>query len=827
MRPACASSPTARQASRRVAGQRLLGRQHLSGLERRAPGIARRTAEACPGHARARIEVRDRPVRAERQERAARDEVGAAERPAGALGAERPRPRVRAVGPHPLQVDGLHRGHDALGREARELLVAERLDVLDPVAHARCGAGGAIGVERAADRPVADRVRRALEAGPCEERDGAGETARDRATAARRPRPLESGSSSQAVPGSTTPSMKNFATPPRQRSPRSSRSRVQRSSSSQGVSGSTWNGAHDAHAELAARLELAQRVERRGRSVHRADGGQTGRGHSPQHLGAALLPLRIRRLRHDALDEGGRTRLEQHARRAAVAADDLRAALELARAVDARRDERGGRRQRRVEIEERQQRRRAADRVGDERAVQLDAVERRVLERVSPYPLPGRAARVLGGQRARTSSTVERPARSAPTVSSAPISGCWCASTSPGTSASPWPSIVSVRASQAARTVASSPTATIIPSRQRDRRRPGLRGVERPDTRSEHGEVGRAAHEREPTGTIAAVAAATSPWRAAATFAVTSGIIAISYGVLARASGLSLVMTCAISLLVFAGGAQFLAVATIAAGGTPLGAVIGGVVLNARHLPYGLAIAPFLRGPLWKRALSSQIVLDESTALALSQPTPELSRVAFYACGGMLFVAWNLGTLVGALAGGAHRGSLRAGPRRGLRRQHARVAGSDAAAPRHARGCARGRRHRAHRHAVRGARRADPAGGRRRAGRALREAGRRVTWWAVIALAVGTYALKAAGPLALGSRTVPPQLQYALTLVSVSLLAGLVAISTFGSGRGLALDARAAGLVVACVAVALRAPFAVVVIAAIGCAAALRAAGMS
>ena len=148
------------------------------------------------------------------------------------------------------------------------------------------------------------------------------------------------------------------------------------------------------------------------------------------------------------------------------------------------------------------------------------------------------------------------------------------------------------------------------------------------------------------------MAATTSPWRPALTFAVTSGIIAISYGVLARASGLSLVMTCAISLLVFAGGAQFLAVATIAAGGTPLGAVIGGIVLNARHLPYGLAMAPLLRGPLWKRALSSQIVLDESTALALAQPTPELGRLAFYACGCMLFVAWNVGTLVGAVAGG-------------------------------------------------------------------------------------------------------------------------------------------------------------------------------
>ena len=69
-----------------------------------------------------------------------------------------------------------------------------------------------------------------------------------------------------------------------------------------------------------------------------------------------------------------------------------------------------------------------------------------------------------------------------------------------------------------------------------------------------------------------------------------------------------------------------------------------------------------------------------------------------------------------------------------------------------------------------------------------------MTWWAVLTLAAGTYVLKAAGPLALGSRTVPPPLQRALNLVSVTLLAALVAISTFGEGRSLVLDARAAGL---------------------------------
>ncbi len=147
-------------------------------------------------------------------------------------------------------------------------------------------------------------------------------------------------------------------------------------------------------------------------------------------------------------------------------------------------------------------------------------------------------------------------------------------------------------------------------------------------------------------------------------------------------------MTCAMSLLVFAGGAQFLAVATIASGGSPLAVVLGGIVLNARHLPYGLAVAPLLRGPLWKRALSSQIVLDESTALALAQPTPELGRLAFYACGCSLFVAWNIGTLIGALAGGAIADPSALGPRRRVPGQHARAA---RAAPARSATCARPR----------------------------------------------------------------------------------------------------------------------------------------
>ena len=125
-----------------------------------------------------------------------------------------------------------------------------------------------------------------------------------------------------------------------------------------------------------------------------------------------------------------------------------------------------------------------------------------------------------------------------------------------------------------------------------------------------------------------------------------------------------------------------------------------------------------------------------------------------------------------------------------------------------------------------GSGRAAVAGRRGSPGGAPRPGGGGVTWWAVLALAAGTYLLKAAGPLALGSRSVPPPLQRSLMLVSVTLLAALVAISTFGEGQSLTLDARAAGLGVALIAVRLRAPFAVVVVLATATAAGLRALGI-
>jgi len=99
-------------------------------------------------------------------------------------------------------------------------------------------------------------------------------------------------------------------------------------------------------------------------------------------------------------------------------------------------------------------------------------------------------------------------------------------------------------------------------------------------------------------------------------------------------------------------------------------------------------------------------------------------------------------------------------------------------------------------------------------------------WWAVLLGIVGTYAAKLAGhsvPERLLDRPLVHEISDALP---VALLSALVAVQTFAVGQELVLDARVAGVAAAAVALALRAPFLVVVLVAAGTAAALRATGL-
>lgn len=127
-------------------------------------------------------------------------------------------------------------------------------------------------------------------------------------------------------------------------------------------------------------------------------------------------------------------------------------------------------------------------------------------------------------------------------------------------------------------------------------------------------------------------------------------VIGVSFGAIAVASGVSGPKAVAMSLLVFAGGSQFLAVGVVGAGGTAVAAVLGGLVLNARHLPFGLAIGDVLGR---HRLLGSHLIIDEATAFTLARTDPRARRQAFWLAACSLFVVWNVGTVIGVVAGNA------------------------------------------------------------------------------------------------------------------------------------------------------------------------------
>ena len=79
-------------------------------------------------------------------------------------------------------------------------------------------------------------------------------------------------------------------------------------------------------------------------------------------------------------------------------------------------------------------------------------------------------------------------------------------------------------------------------------------------------------------------------------------------------------------------------------------------------------------------------------------------------------------------------------------------------------------------------------------------------WIAIVAVALASAALKAAGPILAGDRELPPRMNAVMALLTPALLTALVVTGTFGEGGQMALDERALGVGVAAVALALRAP---------------------
>jgi predicted branched-subunit amino acid permease len=131
---------------------------------------------------------------------------------------------------------------------------------------------------------------------------------------------------------------------------------------------------------------------------------------------------------------------------------------------------------------------------------------------------------------------------------------------------------------------------------------------------------------------------------------VATGAYGLSFGALAGAGGFSVLQACALSVLMFTGGSQFALVSTMTNGGSGAAGAATAILLGSRNALYGLRLSSVLRVRGWRKAASAQLVIDESTAMAIAQDTDRAARLGFYATGLSVFVLWNLATLVGALA---------------------------------------------------------------------------------------------------------------------------------------------------------------------------------
>lgn len=128
------------------------------------------------------------------------------------------------------------------------------------------------------------------------------------------------------------------------------------------------------------------------------------------------------------------------------------------------------------------------------------------------------------------------------------------------------------------------------------------------------------------------------------------GIVGVSYGSLAMVYGFPLWLPVLASFIVLAGASEFMFIGIIASGGNPFAAAMAGLLVNARHIPFGVAVRELVGNRLIS-FLGCHIMNDESVVFGLAQSTPEKRQAAYWLCGLGVAIVWPAGTLVGTVVG--------------------------------------------------------------------------------------------------------------------------------------------------------------------------------
>lgn len=130
-----------------------------------------------------------------------------------------------------------------------------------------------------------------------------------------------------------------------------------------------------------------------------------------------------------------------------------------------------------------------------------------------------------------------------------------------------------------------------------------------------------------------------------------SASFGIAFGFLASTAGLGSLAPIVMSATTFAGSAQFAAASVLDNGGSVATAVVAAVLLNARYLAISVATAGAFEGSRLRRLVESQLIVDESWAVA-QRGGGRIDRRILVAAGLVLYPCWVGATALGVFGGG-------------------------------------------------------------------------------------------------------------------------------------------------------------------------------
>nr|WP_174506016.1 AzlC family ABC transporter permease [Acinetobacter sp. Marseille-Q1620] len=129
-----------------------------------------------------------------------------------------------------------------------------------------------------------------------------------------------------------------------------------------------------------------------------------------------------------------------------------------------------------------------------------------------------------------------------------------------------------------------------------------------------------------------------------------TGLVGISLGSIAASFNLPVWIPLLLSISVLAGAAEFTFIGMIATGTNPIFAALTGIIINLRHLPFGLSVSTFLEKN-FLRFIACHIMNDESVMFGLSQNKPHLKKQAYWLSGLGIAIIWPIGIFCGFCLG--------------------------------------------------------------------------------------------------------------------------------------------------------------------------------